>query len=563
MDSRKNKCKYIFVTGGVLSGVGKGITAASMGAILKAKGYKVTMQKCDPYLNVDAGLLNPVEHGECYVTHDGVETDLDLGHYERFLDFETSRYSITLSGSIYKELIERERSGGFHGKTVQLVPHFTNLVMEKIEKASADSDVHIVEIGGTVGDYEGLPFIEAIRLFANKVGRKNCLYLSVVYVPWINTSKELKTKPAQNALKDLRGFGIIPDIVCVRTEKPCPRAICEKIAAFSGISGDAVVNLPDINSVYDVPFNVLKSGVLEILNDFVGDDSDPDMSRWMEFSAWRSTDFDKTVKVGLVAKYVGNEDTYICVTEALKAAAAHNKVNLDLKWINAEDLSAEGEAKSNAIKMIEEMDGVVVPGGFGLRGVEGKIAAAEYCLEHDKPYLGLCLGMQAACIAAARRGGLKGAASEEFLNDEDYKKPSDFANVIYIMEGQKGKESTGGTMRLGDYPAVLKKGTKVAEIYRTEAEDCGVYVYGTKVRKNGDIDVIERHRHRYEVNQKYLKEISKGGVEVAGLSPDKKLVEFIEAPDCKFFVATQAHPEFKSRPLAVHPLFYHFVKSLK
>ena len=281
-ESRKNSgkpCKYIFVTGGVLSGVGKGITAASIGAILKAKGYKVTMQKCDPYLNVDAGLLNPVEHGECYVTHDGVETDLDLGHYERFLDFETNRYSITLSGSIFKELIEKERAGGFHGKTVQLVPHFTNLVQEKIEKASKDSDIHIVEIGGTVGDYEGLSFIEAIRLFANRVGRRNCLYVSVVYVPWINTSKELKTKPAQNALKDLRGFGIIPDVVVCRTEKPAPREICEKIARFSGISDMAVLNLPDINSVYDVPFNVLKSGVLEILNDFVGDNDEPEMVR--------------------------------------------------------------------------------------------------------------------------------------------------------------------------------------------------------------------------------------------------------------------------------------------
>lgn len=559
---RKNKCKYIFVTGGVLSGVGKGITAASMGAILKAKGFKVTMQKCDPYLNVDAGLLNPVEHGECYVTHDGVETDLDLGHYERFLDFETSKYSITLSGSIYKELIERERAGGFHGKTVQLVPHFTGLVMEKIEKASEGSDVHIVEIGGTVGDYEGLPFIEAIRLFANKVGRRNCLYLSVVYVPWINTSKELKTKPAQNALKDLRGFGIIPDIVCVRTEKPCARAICEKIAAFSGISSDAVVNLPDIESVYDVPFNVLKSGVLQILNDFVDDEKEPDMSKWIDFSARRSTDFEDTVKVGLVAKYVGNEDTYICVTEALKAAAAWNDVSLEIKWINAEDLSSGGEAKTNAERLLSEMDGVVVPGGFGLRGVEGKIAAADYCLANDKPYLGLCLGMQAACIAAARRGGLAGASSEEFLKDEKYKKPRNFANVIYIMEGQKGKESTGGTMRLGDYPAVLKKGMKTAEVYKSAAET-GNYVYGTKMRRNGDVEVIERHRHRYEVNQKYLDAIEKGGVEVSGLSPDGSLVEFVEAPACKFFVATQAHPEFKSRPLAVHPLFYQFVKSLK
>ena len=537
---KNKKCKYIFVTGGVLSGVGKGITAASMGAILKAKGYKVTMQKCDPYLNVDAGLLNPIEHGECYVTHDGVETDLDLGHYERFLDFETSKYSITLSGGIYKELIEKERSGGFHGKTVQLVPHFTNLVCEKIERASANSDVHIVEIGGTIGDYEGLPFVEAIRLFANKVGRRNCLYLSVVYVPFINTSKELKTKPAQNAFKDLRGFGIIPDIVCVRTEKPCSRAICEKIAAFSGISGDAVVNLPDIDSVYDVPFNVLKSGVLQILNDFVGDESEPNMSRWAEFSEKRSAKHDKTVKVGLVAKYVGNEDTYICVTEALKAAAAWNDVNLDLSWINAEELTVG----CPAFESLKSCDGIVVPGGFGLRGVEGKIAAATYALGNDVPYLGLCLGLQAACIAAARRGGLKNAGSEEFLKDESYKKPRDFKNVIYIMPEQKGKESTGGTMRLGDYPAVLEKGSKVARIYKKQK-------------------VVERHRHRYEVNQEYLLEIERGGIVVSGTSPDGKLVEFVEAPKNKFFVATQAHPEFKSRPLNVHPLFMEFVKSLK
>lgn len=545
----KNKnCKYIFVTGGVLSGVGKGITAASMGAILKAKGFKVTMQKCDPYLNVDAGLLNPVEHGECFVTHDGVETDLDLGHYERFLDFETSKYSITLSGSIYKELIERERAGGFHGKTVQLVPHFTGLVCEKIEKASAESDVHIVEIGGTVGDYEGLPFIEAIRLFANKVGRENCLYVSVVYVPFIHTSNELKTKPAQNALKDLRGFGIIPDIVCVRTEEPCERAICEKIAAFSGIPGEAVLNLPDINSVYDVPFNVLKSGVLNILNKFVDDESEPDMSKWEKFSKLRGMEHEKTVKVGLVAKYVGNDDTYICVTEALKAAAAYNEVNLDLKWLNAEKVTEEQLAK---------MDGIVVPGGFGERGVEGKIMAAGYALDHDMPYLGLCLGMQVACIAAARKGGVEGASSEEFGASE---KAGD--NVIYIMEGQKGKESTGGTMRLGDYEAVLAKGTRTAEMYARAFRD-GDYIDGTQIEKSGKVKVVERHRHRYEVNQKFLPEMEKGGIKVAGTSPDGKLVEFIEAPEKKFFVATQAHPEFKSRPLAVHPLFYEFVKSLK
>ncbi len=558
VSGENKKCKYIFVTGGVLSGVGKGITAASMGAILKAKGYKVTMQKCDPYLNVDAGLLNPVEHGECYVTHDGVETDLDLGHYERFLDFETSKYSITLSGSINKELIEKERAGGFHGKTVQLVPHFTNLVQEKIEKASENSDIHIVEIGGTVGDYEGLSFLEAIRLFANRVGRRNCLYIDVVYVPWINTSKELKTKPAQNALKDLRGFGIIPDIVCVRTEKPAGREICEKIARFAGIADEAVVNLPDIASVYDVPFNVLKSGVLSILDDFVGDDKKPDMSRWEDFSKRRAKKYAKTVKVGLVAKYVGNEDTYICVTEALKAAGAWNEVNVDIEWINAEAL---GDGDKKVIKQLDEVDGLVVPGGFGARGTEGKIKAATYALEKDKPYLGLCLGLQMACVAAARRAGLDKANSEEFDQETPY-------NVVYIMEGQKGKESTGGTMRLGDYPAVLKAGTKTAEIYANDIEKLksgkisGAKDWWGTVEKDGTVKTIERHRHRYEVNQKFLKEIEKGGVVVSGTSPDGKLVEFVEAPKCKFFCATQAHPEFKSRPLTVHPLFNAFVKSL-
>lgn len=519
--------KYIFVTGGVLSGVGKGITAASIGAILKAKGFKVSIQKCDPYLNVDAGLLNPVEHGECFVTADGKETDLDLGHYERFLDFETSKYSSVLSGALYQELIDKERSGGFHGKTVQMVPHFTDLVQEKIAVAGKDSDIHIVEIGGTVGDYEGLSFIEAIRLFANRVGRENCLYVHVVYVPWINTSKELKTKPAQNALKDLRGFGIIPDVVVCRTEKPAPRSVCEKIAAFSGIPGEAVLNLPDIESVYDVPFNVLKSGVLQILNKFVGDDTEPDMSKWEEFSRLRGTKWGRTVKVGLVAKYVGNEDAYICVTEALKAAAAWDKVNLEIVWLNAEEATDEDFAK---------VDGLVVPGGFGVRGAEGKIRAATYALAHDKPYLGLCLGMQMACVAAARRGGLAGAGSEEFGAGEG-------ENVIYIMEGQKGKESTGGTMRLGNCPARLVKGSRTAEIY-------------------GASDVVERHRHRYEVNQKFLPEIEKGGIVVSGTSPDGKLVEFVEAPGCKFFVGTQAHPELKSRPLNVHPLFREFVKSL-
>lgn len=536
---KNKKCKYIFVTGGVLSGVGKGITAASMGAILKAKGFKVSVQKCDPYLNVDAGMLNPVEHGECFVTQDGVETDLDLGHYERFLDIETNQYSTTLSGKIFQELITKERSGGFKGKTVQMIPHFTDLVQEKIERASEGSDVHIVEIGGTVGDYEGLAFLEAIRLFANRVGRKNCLYACVVYVPWINTSKELKTKPAQNALKDLRGFGIIPDVVCVRTEKPATRAICEKIAIFSGIKSEAVVNLPDIESVYDVPFNVLKSGVLGILNDFVEDESVPDMSKWKEFSKKREKNYAKTVRVGLVAKYVGNDDVYICVTEALKAAAAWQEVNIEIKWLNAETVKTAD---------FEAVDGLVVPGGFGVRGAEGKIAAATFALENDKPYLGLCLGLQMACVAAARRGGVTTATSEEFLDKEGMielnGKKVKGEKIIYLLDGQKGKESTGGTMRLGSYAAKLVAGSQTAKIY-------------------GTTEVSERHRHRYEVNQKYLENIKKGGLVVSGTSPDGKLVEFVEALKCRFFQATQAHPEFKSRPLAVHPLFMEFVKSLK
>lgn len=541
VENKKNKkdvnCKYIFVTGGVLSGVGKGITAASIGAILKAKGFKVSVQKCDPYLNVDAGLLNPVEHGECFVTHDGKETDLDLGHYERFLDFETNRYSSTLSGELYKELIEKERSGGFHGKTVQMIPHFTDLVQEKIACASQGSDIHIVEIGGTVGDYEGTSFIESIRLFANQVGRKNCLYVHVVYIPWLNTSKELKTKPAQNALRDMQGFGIIPDVVVCRSERPAPRSLCEKIGKFAGIPGEAVLNLPDIKSVYDVPFNVLKSGVLTILNDFIGDDKEPDMSQWEEFSRLRSKEWAKTVKVGLVAKYVGNDDAYICVTEALKAAAAWNKVNLELVWINAEELS---EGKDNeAWQQMDAVDGIVVPGGFGKRGTEGKIAAAEWALENNKSYLGLCLGLQCAVIGACRRAGLKDANSEEFGASE--KKGN---NVIYIMDGQQGKQETGGTMRLGDYPAKLATGSKVAEIYGSE-------------------DVVERHRHRYEVNRKFEDKINEGGLVVSGTSPDGKLVEFVEGPKHKFFVATQAHPEFKSRPLRIHPLFDAFVKSLK
>ena len=527
----KTNTKYIFVTGGVISGVGKGIMAASIGAILKAKGLKVSMQKCDPYFNVDAGLLNPREHGECFVTNDGAETDLDLGHYERFLDEEMSGNSIWTSGKLYKKLIDDERAGKFGGKTVQLVPHVTGLVQQTfIDNAKHfGTDVHIVEIGGTVGDLEGSHFIEAIREFPTKVGRENCLFVHVCYVPWLSTSEEFKTKPAQNSLRDLREFGIVPDMVVARMDiDKTPRApqVARKLATFCGVNEDAVVLMPDAKSVYEVPLNAVKGGVLAPLERFI-DHGDPDMTIWEDLVKRIETNPRKEVKIGLVAKYIDNTDTYLSVTEALKAAAWKVGVKLKIVWINAEEATETD---------FEAVDGIVVPGGFGVRGVEGKISAATYCLEHDKPYLGLCLGMQTAVIAAARRGGLAKANSEEFAETDE--------NVVYIMEGQKGKESTGGTMRLGDYPAKLVTGSKIADIY-------------------GAAKVIERHRHRYEVNQKFLKEIEKGGLVVAGTSPDGKLVEFVEAPDCKYFVATQAHPEFRSRPYRAHPLFEGLIKACK
>ena len=527
----KTNTKYIFVTGGVISGVGKGIMAASIGAILKAKGLKVSMQKCDPYFNVDAGLLNPREHGECFVTNDGAETDLDLGHYERFLDEEMSGNSIWTSGKLYKRLIDDERAGKFGGKTVQLVPHVTGLVQQTfIDNAKHfGTDVHIVEIGGTVGDLEGSHFIEAIREFPTKVGRENCLFVHVCYVPWLSTSEEFKTKPAQNSLRNLREFGIVPDMVVARMDiDKTPRApqVAKKLATFCGVNEDAVVLMPDAKSVYEVPLNAVKGGVLAPLERFI-DHGDPDMTIWEDLVKRIEANPRKEVKIGLVAKYIDNTDTYLSVTEALKAAAWKVGVKLKIVWINAEEATETD---------FETVDGIVVPGGFGVRGVEGKIAAATYCLEHDKPYLGLCLGMQTAVIAAARRGGLAKANSEEFAETDE--------NVVYIMEGQKGKESTGGTMRLGDYPAKLVAGSKIADIY-------------------GAAKVIERHRHRYEVNQKFLKEIEKGGLVVAGTSPDGKLVEFVEAPDCKYFVATQAHPEFRSRPYRAHPLFEGLIKACK
>ena len=515
-----SKQKFIFVTGGVLSGVGKGITAASIGAVLQAKGVKVSIQKCDPYLNVDAGLLNPAEHGECFVTVDGAETDLDLGHYERFLDLELTQKNATLSGKLLQNLILDERAGKFGGKTVQLVPHLTGAIQDAIELAADGSDVHIVEIGGTVGDYEGLSFVEAIREFAGRVGRENCMYVHVVYVPFIGTSKEFKTKPAQNALNELRGFGIVPDCVVVRSDDPAPGNVARKISQFSGVPEEAVILLHNAKTVFQVPLTIAASGINDVLTKFVGNDTKPNLRKWEDIILAQSTVRDRDVTVGLVAKYMDNEDTYISVLEALKSAAWDTEVNLTIQWINAETASDEDFAA---------VDALLVPGGFGERGIPGKIAAATYALEHKKPYLGLCLGLQVAVVAAARRAGLEGAHSTEFDANTS-------ANVVYIMEGQQGKESTVGTLRLGNYDAVLTAGSKVAEVY-------------------GSTQVVERHRHRYEVNQAFKDDIKKGGLDITGTSPDGKLVEFVEAADNPYFVATQAHPELKSRPDRAHPLF--------
>ncbi|MBM3210162.1 CTP synthase [Candidatus Saccharibacteria bacterium] len=518
--------KYIFVTGGVLSGVGKGITAASIGAVLQSQGVKVSIQKCDPYLNVDAGLLNPKEHGECFVTKDGAETDLDLGHYERFLNLELTQKNATLSGKLLSQLIADERAGKFGGRTVQLVPHLTGAIQDAIELA-ADGQVHIVEIGGTVGDYEGLSFVEAIREFSMRVGRENCMYVHVVYVPFISTSKEFKTKPAQNALNDLRGFGITPDCVVVRTDEPAPHSTAEKIASFSGVASDGVILLPNARTVYEVPLSIASSGIHKVLQRFLPiGEAVPEMKSWRELVSHVHAENTPIVNVGVVAKYLDNEDTYISVLEALKAAAWHDKLQVNIVWINAETAAEEDFAA---------VDALVVPGGFGERGVEGKIAAARYALTHNKPYLGICLGLQVAVIAAARMSGLEQANSSEF-------NPNTPHNVIYIMEGQAGKESTGGTLRLGDYPAVAVAGSLVEQLY-------------------GSLHITERHRHRYEVNRQFEAAFNSGGLIVSGTSPDGKLVEFVEAKNQNFFVATQAHPEFRSRPHNPHPLFVGLIRA--
>ncbi len=527
--------KYVFVTGGVLSGLGKGITAASIGNLLKARGLSVNIQKLDPYLNVDAGLLNPAEHGECFVTKDGAETDLDLGHYERFLDQELTQSSSVMSGRVLSNVLRRERTGKYGGKTVQFIPHVTQEIQREVISASKGFDVHIVEIGGTVGDYEGLSFVEAIRELAMKVGRENCLFVHVVYMPYLGASHEFKTKPAQNAVRDLRGLGIVPDVLVVRSEENSPKTVVAKLSLFSGVPTEAIALLPNAKTIYQVPLTLEDTGIGQVICQKLSiTDKQPQLDEWRAVVKRAMAKPAKTVTVGIIAKYMDNHDTYMSVTEALASAAWWGGVSLDIRWIDAESLD---DPKADVAAALAGCDGVIVPGGFGQRALEGKVRAAQHALKTGLPYLGLCLGLQMAVVAAARSGGLKDATSEELDADAKHK-------LISTMADQKGKENTGGTMRLGDYDCVVTAGSLAEKVY-------------------GRTNITERHRHRYECNNDYRDQYESWGIRATGTSPDGTLVEIIEATNHPYFIATQAHPEFLSRPSRPHPLFAGLIQAIK
>jgi len=527
--------KYIFVTGGVLSGLGKGITAASLGTILKARGWDVGIMKCDPYLNTDAGTLNPAEHGEVFVTKDGAETDLDLGHYERFIDTELTRSSSLMNGRIYAQVIADEREGKYLGKTVQIIPHVTAEVQRGILEAGEGHDIHIVEIGGTVGDYESLAFLEAIRQFKHKVGAENVIYVHVVYVPYLGASKEFKTKPAQNALRDLRETGIQADMVMARAEDVMPSHALDKLSQLADIAPEGIVPLPTARTVYEVPLTLEDHNVAQFVAKKLGlKEAQPQLDQWRQLVDTIKDRSKPELKIGVVAKYMHHEDTYMSVFEAAKAAGWAEGVRVKLEWIDAEEITA-----ANVAEKIGDVAGIIVPGGFGSRGVEGKIMAADYAMKNDLPYLGLCLGMQVAVIAKMRDALGGGTSVNTAEIDEDCKHP-----VIALMDEQAHVVAKGGTMRLGNYDCVLKEGSVCAELY-------------------GNTKVVERHRHRYEVNNEYREQLEAAGMAIVGTSPDGKLVEMIEIPGHKYFAATQAHPEFKSRPNRPHPLFIGLIRAAK
>ncbi len=528
--------KHIFVTGGVASSLGKGLTASSLGRLLKARGLRVVMQKLDPYINVDPGTMNPFEHGEVFVTEDGSETDLDLGHYERFIDVNLKKNSSVTTGSIYSAVIARERRGDYLGKTVQVIPHVTDEIKSRILALANDEvDIVITEVGGTVGDIEILPFLEAIRQFRKDVGRDNVCYLHLTLVPSIGPNGEQKTKPTQHSITELRSRGIQPDVIVCRSSEALTDSLKSKISMLSDVPKDAVISGFDVSNIYELPLVLHKEGLDSYIINLLRIENvgfELNMGSWMDIVA-RSSSLTESVKIGIIGKYINLPDAYLSVVEALRHGGIFHDVAIDLEWIQAEEVSP-----MLAESMLSHLAGIVIPGGFGERGIEGKIAAAGYARESAMPCLGLCLGLQTMVIDVARNlAGLDHAHSREFRIDTPHP-------VIDLMEEQRGITNMGGTMRLGAYVARLTPGTKVAKAY-------------------GETIVSERHRHRFEVNSRYRKRLEEVGMICAGESPDGSLVEFIELADHPYWVGTQAHPEFKSRPDRPHPLFRDFIGAAK
>ena len=527
-----SKQKYIFITGGVVSGLGKGITAASLGRLLKSRGLKVTAQKLDPYLNVDPGTMNPVQHGEVFVTDDGAETDLDLGHYERFIDESLSQNSNLTSGRVYWKVISDERKGVYGGQTIQIIPHVTNEIKRYISRnAETGADVCLVEIGGTIGDIESQPFLEAIRQFAVEYGRENCVFIHVTLVPYLAASDELKSKPTQHSVKEMLALGIQPDIIVCRTEHPLTDDIKNKIALFCNVSKECVIENNNCDILYAVPMMLKEQKMDEVVMKKLGIDApNQDLSDWEEM-LYALRNPKQTVKIALVGKYVELHDSYISVNEALKHGGISTMSAVDIHWIDSESLEADN---ANLDEILGDMDGILVPGGFGSRGIEGKILAANYARTHGIPYLGICLGMQIAIIEFARNVlNMQGANSAEINPETPFP-------LIDILPEKKNISDLGGTLRLGQYPCIFNEKSKSYQLY-------------------GEKEIFERHRHRYEVNNDYRDSLLQGGKIFAGTSPDNHIVEMIELPDHPWFVACQFHPEFKSRPNKPHPLFRGFV----
>lgn len=528
--------KYIFVTGGVVSSLGKGITAASLGRLLKNRGFKVTIQKFDPYINIDPGTMSPYQHGEVFVTDDGAETDLDLGHYERFIDINLGKSSNVTAGKVYWSVINKERKGDYLGSTVQVIPHITNEIKQNVYRVGKEdnADVVITEIGGTVGDIESLPFLEAIRQVKKEVGRDDVLYIHVTLVPYINAAGELKTKPTQHSVKELRSIGIQPDIIVCRTEKMISDEMKEKLALFCDIDPDAVIENQTCSTIYEVPLMMQDEGLDSIVvNKLNLPDRPADMEDWKKM-VHKILNPKKEVTVALVGKYVALHDAYLSVVEALSHAGVADETKVNIKWVDSEEVEALGIKVEDIYK---DVDGIIVPGGFGYRGVEGKIKTIQYARENKVPYFGLCLGMQTAVMEFARHvAGLEGANSTEF--DAETKYP-----VIDLMADQVDVDKKGGTMRLGLYPCKTATGTKVREAY------------------NEDL-IYERHRHRYEFNNEFRQRLTDAGLVISGTSPDDRLVECIEVPDHPWFVGVQFHPELKSRPTNPHPLFKGFIDAV-